>query len=50
MDFELVFGSLSDASKLECVNIHQNDEITNILNTLEGESYFDLCTKIDLKT
>ncbi|CAF0854195.1 unnamed protein product [Rotaria sordida] len=50
MDFERVFGSVSDIPKLEYMNIYQNNKIIDGLHTFEGESYFDLSTKIDLKT
>jgi hypothetical protein len=50
MDFDRAFGTVSDASKIEHMNIYQNDSLINGLNTSEGDSYFDLSTKIDLKT
>jgi hypothetical protein len=46
MDFERAFGSVSDIPKLEHIDIHQNN---GVLNTFEGDSYFDFSTKIDLK-
>ncbi len=49
MDFEDAFGLVSDIPKLEHIDFHQNGIIDN-LNTVEGDSYFDLSTKIDLKT
>ncbi|CAF4667148.1 unnamed protein product, partial [Rotaria sp. Silwood2] len=50
MDFERAFGSVSDIPKLEYMNIYENNKITDGLHNFEGESYFDLSTKIDLKT
>ena len=49
MDFEDAFGLVSDIPKLEHIDIYQNGIIDD-LNTVEGDSYFDLSTKIDLKT
>jgi hypothetical protein len=46
MDFERAFGSTADIPKLEHLDIHQNN---GILNTFEGDSFFDFSTKIDLK-
>ncbi len=50
MDFERAFGSISDTPKLEHMDIYQTNGNFDNLNTHEGESYFDLTTKIDLKT
>ncbi|CAF1953802.1 unnamed protein product [Rotaria magnacalcarata] len=50
MDFERAFGSASDIPKLEFMNIYPNNRLMDGLNTFEGESYFDISTKIDLKT
>lgn len=50
MDFERVFGTSSDIPKLEFMNVYQNTKLMDGLNTFEGESYFDLSTKIDLNT
>ncbi|CAF4041832.1 unnamed protein product [Rotaria sordida] len=49
MDFERAFGSISDIPKLEHMDIHQNNGNFDDLNIHEGEFYFDLTTKIDLK-
>ena len=50
MDFDRAFGTVADTLKIEHMDIHQNDGLINGLNTSEGDSYFDLSTKIDLKT
>jgi hypothetical protein len=50
MDFERAFGTISDTPKLEHMDIYQNNGNFDHLNTLEGEAFFDLTTKIDLKT
>jgi len=50
MDFDRAFGSVSDASKIEHMDIYRNDGLINGLNSSEGDSYFDLSTKLDLKT
>jgi hypothetical protein len=50
MDFDRAFGTASDASKIEHLDIYQNNGIINGLNSSEGDSYFDLANKIDLKT
>jgi hypothetical protein len=50
MDFDRAFGSISDASKIEHMDIYRNDGLINGLNSSEGDSYFDLSTKLDLKT
>ncbi|CAF3421995.1 unnamed protein product [Rotaria socialis] len=49
MDFERAFGSVSDVPKLEHMDIHQNNGDFNDFNIREGEFYFDLPAKIDLK-
>jgi len=50
MDFDRAFGHASDVVKIEHTDIYQNNGIINGLNTSEGDSYFDLYSKIDLKT
>ncbi|CAF4838848.1 unnamed protein product, partial [Rotaria sp. Silwood1] len=50
MDFERAFGSISDVPKLEHMDIHQNNGNFDDLNMHEGEFYFDLTTKVDLKS
>ena len=50
MDFDRAFGTVSDALKIEHMDVYQNDGFINGLNTSEGDSYFDLSTKVDLKT
>jgi hypothetical protein len=50
MDFERAFGSVSDIPKLEHIDIYHNNGTIDGLNTFEGDSYFDLLNKIDLKT
>ncbi|CAF1009471.1 unnamed protein product [Adineta steineri] len=50
MDFERAFGSTSDTLKLEHKDIYHNKNSINGLNIVEGDSYFDLSNKIDLKT
>jgi hypothetical protein len=50
MDFDRAFGHTSDVSKIEHIDIYQNNGIINGLNISEGDSYFDISTKIDLKT
>ncbi len=50
MDFERAFGTISDIPKLEHMDIYQNNGNFDDLNIHEGESFFDLTTKIDLKT
>jgi hypothetical protein len=50
MDFERAFGTISDTPKLEHMDIYQNHGNFDDLHIPEGESYFDLTTKIDLKT
>ncbi|CAF1417401.1 unnamed protein product [Adineta steineri] len=50
MDFERAFGTVSDTPKLEHMDIYQNNGNFDDLNIHEGESYFDLTNKIDLKT
>jgi hypothetical protein len=50
MDFDRAFGHASDVVKIEHMDIYQNNGIINGLNTSEGDSYFDLSSKIDLKT
>ena len=49
MDFERAFGSSTDVPKLEHMDIHQNNGNFEDLHTLEGEAFFDLTAKIDLK-
>ena len=50
MDFDRAFGTVSDALKIEHLDTYQNDGLINGFNLSEGDSYFDLSTKIDLKT
>jgi phosphoribosylamine-glycine ligase len=50
MDFERAFGTISDTPKLEHMDIYQNNGNFDDLNIHEGEFYFDLTNKIDLKT
>ena len=50
MDFERAFGSNSDQPKLEHVDVYPNHGNLDDLNIHEGETLFDLSTKIDLKT
>jgi len=50
MDFERAFGSANDQPKLEHFDIYQNNGNLDDLHNLEGEAFFDLSTKIDLKT
>ncbi len=50
MDFDRAFGTVSDASKIEHLDIYHKNGVMNGLNTSEGDSYFDLSSKIDLKT
>lgn len=50
MDFERAFGIGADSLKVEPIDTYQTNGDTNGLNTFEGESYFDLSSKIDLKT
>jgi len=50
MDFDRAFGHVADVLKIEHIDSYQTNEIINGLNTSEGDSYFDLSTKIDLKT
>ncbi|UJR36831.1 hypothetical protein I4U23_029544 [Adineta vaga] len=49
MDFERAFGSTFDSFKIEHKDIYQNNGTLNGLNTFEGDSFFDLTNKIDLK-
>lgn len=49
MDFERAFGSSTDAPKLEHMDIYQNNGNFDDLHALEGESFYDLQSKIDLK-
>ena len=49
MDFERAFGSSTDAPKLEHMDIYQNNGNFDDLHALEGESFYDLHSKIDLK-
>ena len=49
MDFERAFGSVSEVPKLEHMDIHQINGDFNDFNIREGEFYFDLPAKIDLK-
>ena len=49
MDFERAFGSNTDVPKLEHMDVHQNNGNFDDLHTLEGEAFFDLTAKIDLK-
>lgn len=49
MDFERAFGTVSDVPKLEHMDIHQNNGNFDDLNIREGEFFFDLHSKIDLK-
>jgi hypothetical protein len=49
MDFERAFGSSTDVPKLEHMDIHQNNGNFDDLHALEGDAFFDLTTKIDLK-
>lgn len=46
MDFDRAFGHTSDNLKIE----HMDNGILNGLNISEGDTYFDLANKIDLKT
>jgi hypothetical protein len=50
MDFERAFGSNADVPKLEHMDIYQNNGNFEDLHAIEGETFFDLQTKIDLKT
>ncbi|CAF1211359.1 unnamed protein product [Adineta ricciae] len=50
MDFERAFGIVSDSLKVEPIDTYQTNGDTNGLNAFEGELYFDLSSKIDLKT
>ena len=50
MDFDRAFGNVSDALKIEHMDIYQKDGLINGLNTSEGDCYFDLSANIDLKT
>jgi len=50
MDFERAFGTISDGPKLEHMDIYQNNGNFDDFNIHEGESFFDLTNKIDLKT
>ncbi|CAF1389651.1 unnamed protein product [Adineta ricciae] len=50
MDFERAFGTVSDTPKLEHMDIYQNNGTFDDHNVHEGETYFDLSSKIDLKT
>ena len=50
MDFERAFGIVSDSLKVEPTDTYQTNGDTNGLNAFEGELYFDLWSKVDLKT
>lgn len=50
MDFDRAFGNVSDALKIEHMDIYHRDGFTNGLNISEGDSYFDLSKNIDLKS
>ncbi|UJR09324.1 hypothetical protein I4U23_013567 [Adineta vaga] len=50
MDFERAFGTVSDTPKLEHMDIYQNNGTFDVHNIHEGETCFDLTSKIDLKT
>lgn len=49
MDFERAFGSNNDLPKLEHMDAYQNNTAFDDLHSLEGDSSFDLHSKIDLK-
>jgi len=49
MDFERAFGTISDIPKLEHMDIYQTSGNFDDFNIHEGESFYDLTTKIDLK-
>ena len=50
MDFDRAFGNVSDALKIEHMDVYHKDGFTNGLNVSEGDSYFDLSKNIDLKS
>ena len=50
MDFERAFGTNSDLPKLEHMDVYQNHGNFEDLNVHEGEGFYDLSSKIDLKT
>jgi hypothetical protein len=49
MDFERAFGTITDIPKLEHMDIYQTSGNFDDFNIHEGESFYDLTTKIDLK-
>ena len=50
MDFQRAFGSVSDIPRLEHRDMYQHSGTLGGANANEGECYFDLSDRIDLKT